>query len=60
MKLGIGLLALSACLVWLSPTTASAQGRVSKCNELPYAQCVKCAIGRGFMPDRYEPYCRKR
>ena len=57
MKLAIGLLAF--CLVSIAPTGAGAQDRRSKCNELPYAQCVACAKSRGFKPAQYEPYCRR-
>jgi hypothetical protein len=60
MKPGMALLVVGVCLCALLPTTARAERRAQACNELPYAQCVKCAIGRGFTPDRYEPYCRKR
>jgi hypothetical protein len=48
------------CVPLLLPVEAVAQRRTQACNELPYAQCVKCAIGRGFTPDRYVPYCRRR
>ena len=41
-------------------TTKKSAQQVKYCNELPYDQCVKCAISRGYSPKQYGPYCSNR
>jgi hypothetical protein len=63
-----GLLAVTALLavvMAIAPAYAAeskkkAAQQVKYCNELPYNECVKCAISRGYSPSQYGPYCRRR
>jgi len=63
----LGLLAVTL-LMTIAMSIAPAQAKSKKktvrqvtyCNELPYKQCVKCAIARGYPPSEYGPYCSRR
>lgn len=56
--------ALAVIAVFIAPAYAAkskkAIPQVKYCNELPYAQCVQCAISRGYTPKQYGPYCSRR
>jgi hypothetical protein len=62
MMKAVSLAAAAALVLSLMGTTLAQTRRPGgsdvKCNQLgSVAACVKCAIGRGFPPSQYEPYC---
>lgn len=57
---------LIATAISIAPAQAAEKDKkkavpqVKYCNELPYNQCVQCAISRGYPPSQYGPYCSNR
>jgi len=41
-------------------TVIAQSPRTHRCIELPYAECVKCAMARGFSRAEARPYCQPR
>lgn len=64
----LGLLAFTGLLalaISIAPAHAAKEKKkavpqVKYCNELPYNQCVQCAISRGYPPSQYGSYCSNR
>lgn len=63
---GLVVAALMATAMSIAPAYAAEKDKkkavpqVKYCNELPYNQCVQCAISRGYPPSQYGPYCSNR
>ena len=53
-------IAMSIAPVYAAKSKKKTVRQVTYCNELPYKQCVKCAIARGYPPSRYGSYCATR
>ncbi len=60
----LALTALMAIAMAIAPAQAKSKKKtvrqVKYCNELPYKQCVRCAIARGYPPSQYGSYCANR
>lgn len=53
-------MAISIAPAYAAKEKKKAVPQVKYCNELPYKQCVQCAISRGYQPSQYGPYCSNR